>query len=212
MYYSWTTSSLVCYFSFISSRCPYSPWTNACYTRLPLFWNTLQAFTCASLCWICNLCFSWCVVYIASLLVCQVHHLFCELFRAESCSSHHVLSEAHTIFLELKEWSSAIVNDQYPFILLSMNTVLGFLLPSPSKESKLKEPQKKLVSYLHKWVVLWQRAWKIPHPPQTNKNPNKMPSFHHWAGELVLYMRRMGDICNGYSEMNVTFWSVNIYM
>ncbi|XP_014725659.1 PREDICTED: E3 SUMO-protein ligase NSE2-like isoform X1 [Sturnus vulgaris] len=52
----------------------------------------------------------------------QVHHLLSELFRAESCSSPHVLAAAHTIFLDSKEQSSIIVNYQYPFILLSMNT------------------------------------------------------------------------------------------
>lgn len=71
----------------------------------------------------CELCFSRCVVYTVSLLVCQVHHLLCELFRAESCSSHHVLSEAHAIFLDSKEQLSVIVKDQYPVILVSVNAV-----------------------------------------------------------------------------------------
>lgn len=121
---------------------PYIPWTNACFARLSLFWNTLQAFTCASLCWICNLCFSRFVVDTMSLLLCQVHHLLSELFRAESCSSPHVLAAAHTIFLDSKEQSSIIVNYQYPFILLSMNTAWGFSSPSSSKESKLRTTEK----------------------------------------------------------------------
>lgn len=87
---SWNISSLVSSLAYISSLCPFSPWTNTCYARLALFGNTLQAFTCASLSWICNLCFSWCVVYIALLLVCQVHHLLCELFRAKICSSRQL--------------------------------------------------------------------------------------------------------------------------
>lgn len=123
---SWSIFSLVWWLSLISSQCLYIPWTNACFARLSLFWNTLQAFTCASLCWICNLCFSRCVVDTVSLLLCQIHHLLCELLRAESCSSHHVLAAAHTIFLDSKEWSSIIMKDQYPFILLSMNTAWGF--------------------------------------------------------------------------------------
>lgn len=87
---SWNISSLVSNLAYISSLCPFSPWTNTCYASLALFGNTLQAFTCASLSWICNLCFSWCVVYIALLLVCQVHHLLRELFRAKICSSRQL--------------------------------------------------------------------------------------------------------------------------
>lgn len=41
-----------------------------------------------------------------------------------------------------------------------------------------------------------------------NKQTNKTPS----ARELVVYMRRMVDICGGNSEMIVPFCSLNIYM
>lgn len=154
------------------------------------------------------ICFSWCVVYIVSLLLCQVHHLFCKLFRAESCSSHNVLSEAHTIFLDSKEWSSVILKDQYLFILLAMNTVWGFFLPSLSEESEL--PQKKAGFVLAQMgCIVTKGLRKKLHP---NKQTNKTPSSHHCARELVVYMRRMVDICGGNPEMIVPFCSVNISM
>lgn len=167
---SWSTFSLVWCLSLISSQCPYIPWTNPCFARLFLFWNTLQAFTCASLCWICNLCFSRCVVDTVSLLVCQVHHLPCELFRAESCSSRHVLAAAHTIFLDSREQSSIIVKYQYPFILLSMNTAWGFSLPSSSKESKLRTTEEVGFVLAQRGYMVRKGLKKNTHHHQTKPN------------------------------------------
>lgn len=205
---SWSMFSIVWCLSLISLQCPYIPWINACFARLSLFWNILQAFTCASLCWICNLCFSWCVVDTTSLLLCQLHHLLCELFRAESCSSPRVLAAAHTIFLDSKEWSSIIVKYQYPFIQLSINTAWGFSSPSSSKESKLRTTEKVGFILVQRDCMV-RRGLKKDHPPPPKK---KTPSFHHWEGELRLYRRRMGDICSGNSEMKITLCSVNICM
>lgn len=200
--------SLVWCLSHISSQFPYIPWTNACFARLSLFWNTLQAFTCASLCWICNLCFSRCAVDTVSLLLCQVHHLLCELFRAESCSSPHVLAAAHTIFLDSREQSSIIMKYQYPFILLSMNTAWGFSSPSSSNESKLRTTEKVGFVLAQQGCMVRKGLKKNTHHPQTNQPPG----FHHWTREMRVHRRRMGDICSGNSEMKITFWSVNICM
>lgn len=112
------------------------------------------------------------LVYIVSLLVCQVHHLLCRLFRAESCSSYHVFFEANTIFLESKDWSSVIVKDKYPFILLSLNTVRGFSLPSPSKESKLRTTEE--VGFALKQIGCAVTKGLIKNiPPPTNKQMNR---------------------------------------
>lgn len=165
---SWSTFSLVWCLSHISSQCPYIPWTNACFARLSLFWNTLQAFTCASLCWICNLCFSWCVVDTVSLLLCQVYHLLRELFRAESCSSPPVLAVAHTIFLDSEDRSSIIMKYQYSFILLSMNTAWGFSSPSSSKESKLRTTERVGFVLAQQGCMVRKGLKKNTHHHQTN--------------------------------------------
>lgn len=117
------------------------------------------------------LCFSLCVVDTVSFLVCQVHHLPYELFRAESYSSRHVLAAAHTIFLDSREQSSIIVKYQYPFILLSMNTAWGFSLPSSSKESKLRTTEK-VGFVLAQWGCMVRNGLKknIRHHHQTKTN------------------------------------------